>query len=542
MKTNLKIEHTALQRRVYRLLGRGQAAVERGRMAAARAHFTRALSIDPLCAYGLFFRAGALVLGGKLDAAAEDLEALGRLPADTLVRYREFEVPLARRAGYLARLDRLLARSRPPAWGFILRAFAMRELQRFPEAVSSALRAVEAAPASASLRAVLSRVRFVNRFPAEGLADLRLAVRLDPSCGWIRAWYAEGLRHRGRPRAALVELDRAIRLDGNYFRSYGWRGGIRNSFGRHAAALPDLKRALSVDWSYWWGYRRHGRDADPNFSWVLNERARALRGLGDTGAAIEDVNRAHALNNRYGWIFNPKGDAEVFRRGERELSELLLRRPRHAWARAWRGLTRLEAGRASEALADLDAAISRGVDRAWPLVWRARACAALGDRTGALADLDAALRIDRFYAPAWAWRGGLRRAAGRSSAAHSDLSRAVALDPVCAWAWAWRGELSSSRGDLRAALPDLHRALALDPDSHDAHLWRAQALLASGRHEAAAADARCACVLRPQSWQAWTTLSLIRAKAGDRAGQSRCLEQALPLVPQETRKLVPEAA
>ncbi|UPT75746.1 MAG: tetratricopeptide repeat protein [Elusimicrobiota bacterium] len=283
-------------------------AVEAGRPAAALPAFERALAADPDCAYGWFFRAGVRAVRGDLDGAEADLRALGRLPASTLVRYREFDAPSVKRyPGYLPALDALLARPRPPAWAYVLRAFALRESQRFSEAIASVERGAAAAPKDAGLRAILARVRFVNRFPKEGLSDLRAAVRLDPACGWIRAWLGEALRHRGEPGAALAELERAIALDPGYFRSFAWRGGIRSSQGRHAEAAADFDRALSVDWSYCWAYRGGGREADPNLSWVFNERMRARRALGDVEGGLEDLNRAHALNNRYVWIHAPAG-------------------------------------------------------------------------------------------------------------------------------------------------------------------------------------------------------------------------------------------
>lgn len=523
-------------------LRRARRAVEAGRPAASLPAFTRALGLDPDCAYGWFFRAGVRALRGDAAGAAADLAALGRLPASTLVRYREFDAPSVRRyPGYLAAVDALLARPRPPAWAYVLRAFALRESQRFAEAIAAVEKGASAAPRDAGLRAILARVRFVNRFPKEGLADLRAAVRLDPSCGWIRAWLGEALRHRGEPGAALAQLEKAIALDPGYFRSFAWRGGIRSARGEHALAIADFDRALSVDWSYCWAYRSGGREADPNLSWVFHERMRARRALGLTEAGLEDLGRAHALNNRYVWIHNPGGDAEAFAAAERELDGLLRRRPRHAWALAWRGWTRLESGRAALALADLDKAVSLGVDRSWPLVWRGRARLQLGRHAEALRDLSRAARLDPRYAPAWAWRGGVHRLLGRGARARADLSRAVALDPVCAWAWAWRGEAELERGALESAVADLGRALTLDPSNHDARLWRAEALRRLGRFAPAAADAEEASRQSPGSWRAWAALSLIRGAGGDARGQRLCLDRALALAPEDARRLVESA-
>lgn len=438
---------------VHRRLSEARRAVEAGRPAAALAPLARALAEDPGCAYAWFFRAGVRVLRGDMMGAASDLDALGRLPASAIVRYREFDAPSALRyPGYLPSVDRLLAAAKPPAWGFALRAFALRESHRFAEAIAAMERGAAAAPRDAGLRGLLSRVRFVNRFPKKGLADLNAALRLDPSCGWLHAWRGEALRHLGRSEEALAELEKAIALEPRYFRAFAWRGGIRSARGRHALALADLDRALS------------GAPPDePSLSWIYHERMRARRALGDVAGALADLNAAHALNSRYGWS-RPGGDG--FDAAEAELTAFLRRRPRHAWARAWRGWTRLEAGRPAEALADLSSA--RG---AWPLIWRGRARLRLGDEAGALRDFTLATRVDPRYAPAWGWRGGTRRS-------RADLSRALELDPILAWAWTWRAELNLAEGRLEDALSDAGRALTLDPSNQEAQLIR-QRIMAS---------------------------------------------------------------
>lgn len=456
-------------------------AVEKGRLAAGERALTRALAADSACAYAWFFRAGVRVLRGDMRGAASDLDALGRLPTSSIVRYREFDAPSALRyPAYLAAVNRLLARRGAPAWGFALRAFALRESHRFPEAIVAMERGCAAAPRDAALRGLLSRVRFVNRFPKKGLSDLNAALRLDPSCGWLHAWRGEALRHLGRPAQALAELEKAIKLDPSYYRAFAWRGGIRSARGRSALALADFDHALA------------GAPPDePSLSWIYNERMRVRRALGDVPGALADLNAAHALNSRYGWS-RPGGSD--FTAADAELTRFLRRRPGHAWARAWRGWTKLEAGRADAAMPDLDAALARGTDRGWPLLWRARARLMLGDQAGALLDMTRALRAEPRYAPAWAWRGGTRKSP-------SDLSRAIALDPILAWAWTGRGELHLAAGRLKDASADLGRALTLDPGS----------------------------------WRAWAALSLVHGGLGDVASQRRALAQALRLAPAHAR-------
>lgn len=463
-----------------RLLVGGHRLAIAGEASAARPLFDRALVRDPQAAYGLLYRAGLRLLEGDEEGARADLDALAALPADAYVRYREFEIPSpSTYPGFDAKLDAFVSRSRH-AFSFLLRAFVRRAGLRYEEAIVDMERAARLAPRNAGLRAVLARVRFVNRLPKEALADLDAAARLDPGCGWIRAWRAEALRHRALYPEALADANRAIALDPHYFRSYAWRGGILRMLGKPAASLPDFERALSVDWHYWWGLKEGGREADPNLSWALHEKSLSLRALGRVGEAVLVLNEAHRLNTRYGWVWTPGREDDAFARGEAELTARLEKAPKDAWALAWRGWTRLESGRPEDALADLGAAVKALPLEAAPALWRARALASLGRVPEALRVATRAVRLDPLYAPAHGWRGGLLRAAGRPREALVSLDRALALDPVLAWAWAWKGETLLSLGLHSEALEPLRRATALDPSNARAAEWRTQALALSG--------------------------------------------------------------
>ncbi len=519
-----------LRRRVRRLLSAAERAVETRRPKAALGPLGAALDADAACAYALFLRAGVRLALGDEEGAEADLRAMEAMPASSYAAYREFEVPSPRLyPGLERRLERLLARRRLP-FALALKSFVLRALGRFEEAVRTMEKAADAAPRNAGLRAVLARVRFVNKFPEEGLRDMSRAARLDPSCGWIAAWEAEALRQRGRFALAARAADRAIALDPTYFRAYGWRGGARRRLGRAKEAVRDLDRAVALDreQSRGWEWTGAGRDADRNMSWVYNERMLAKRALGDAAGAIEDLNLAHGRNNRYVWSLARGAGADA---ALAELDALLRRRPRHAWAWAWRGLTELDRGEPARALADL----ARAPRNAWTLTWSGRAKSALGDAAGALADLDRAVRLDPSYAPAAAWRGGLLRGAGRTREALRELDRALALDPVCAWGLAWRAELQLTRGRAKEALADLDAALGLDPENADAYVWRAEARMRLGDGALAARDVAAALKRRSGHWRAWALKAALSAGAGDSAGQRRALSRALACAPPEVR-------
>ena len=512
-----------------RALERGHQLAMRGRAKAAEIEFNRALARDHTAAYGFFYRASLRVCRGDEAGALADLDLLLALPARTFVRYREFEIPLpAAFPNFEASVDAFIRRTGHP-FAFVMRAFLRRASMRYAEAVRDMESAVASAKTNAGLRAILSRVRFVNHLPPKSLLDLKRAARLDPTCGWIRAWSAEALRHHRRLKEASAQADLAVRLDPHYFRSYAWRGGIRRLLGRPADALDDFDRALAVEHRYWWGVKTGGREADPNLSWVLNERALVLRELGRVGEAVRSLNDAHRLNSRYGWIRpTPANDASM-QSGDSELSRWLDRRPQDAWARAWRGWVRLEMGRAQEALSDLEAAAGVLPKEAWPALWRARALFNLGKRRDALDGCARACRLDVRYAPARAWRGGMLRAQGQLREALQDLRISCDMDPVLSWAWAWQGECLLQLGMPRESLEPLRRATSLDPQNADASVWQAQALAQLSQREAALDAARRALELRPHDWRTLLLLAQL-------SGQKRDLDRAFKMTPSEMIK------
>jgi tetratricopeptide (TPR) repeat protein len=469
------------------------------------------------------YRAAHELLAGKEEGALRDLDALALLPPEDYARYREFDIPSPSSYPALAgAAERLVRRTRHP-FALLLRAFVRRASLRYDDALSDTRLACARAPRNAGLRAILARLRFIGRVPEASLADLDAATRLAPKCGWIRAWRAEGLRHRGRLSHALAESDTAVRLAPGYRRAYGWRGAILRQLGHPRRALADFDRALAGDWEYWWGVQPDGREADTSLSWLAHERFLALRALGRTADAVAALNDAHRLNTRYGWVWPAAGEGS-FAEGEAELTRLLSRRPRHAWARAWRGWTRLSDGRPARALEDLRAAVRALPGRAEPVLWLARVLAESGDIAGALATSRRAVRIDPHYAPARAWLGGYLRARQCPGAALRELNRAVALDPVLAWAWAWAGECHLRLGRPRRAEEPLRRALVLDSSNADAWVWSAEAALALGRRPEAARRARRALALDASRPRALSVL----AAATRRPSDARRALQALP--------------
>jgi tetratricopeptide (TPR) repeat protein len=451
-------------------MARGRGRVDRGDFPGAVACFDRAAAVDPDCAQAFLYRAGLKLLIGDEEGALADFRTIEKLDHSRLPAYRDLTTLSAEEFPALVPATESLLRRAPDcAWGWVFRAFSLRSLMRYEEAVEDLDRAVACAPRSAALWAMRSRVKLTNRQGSyEGAADMEKSIRLAPDWGWLRCWLGEALRHEGRFRRALTQHSRGLDLDPRYLRGWAWRGGVQVALGRFREAISDLDRSLRPDpiYDYEFEYTADQR------SWAHNQKAAAWKGLGETGRAIESLNRAHGLSPRYEWCYNPRRDPAAAESAVRELDAELARRPRSAWALAWRGWTLAAAGRPFDGLPSLERSASLGPRLAWPAAWRGRALFLTGDRNSAGAELSRALRLDSGYAPAWGWRGELRRAEGRFDEAIADFDRAVRLDHRCAWALAGRGECRLRLGSHEAARTDLDRALGILPGYPQALEWR----------------------------------------------------------------------
>lgn len=227
---------------------------------------------------------------------------------------------------------------------------------------------------------------------ASAMANLNRAIRLAPDCAVFRTWRAEVQRRLGKESGALEDLNRAIKLNAAYHLAYTWRGRLWHNRKNYRRALSDFNRALELRpdqlrakaWragTYWkmGGCRRAAVEFDalyprqPQSSW-------------NRGAAADALARASGGDAKWKESRDPFwGDIDA----------VVSRRPRNAWARAFRGRCLMEAGEPKQAVADFDFA----------------------------------LRINPALAYAYRWRGELYRRMGRRDMASADLLRAAQLEP-----------------------------------------------------------------------------------------------------------------
>jgi tetratricopeptide (TPR) repeat protein len=171
-------------------MAEGRRRVDAGDLKGAIKRFDRAVAVDADCAQAYLYRAGLKLLVNDLDGALADFRALPGLDHSFLPAYRDLTTLSAEEfPALIAAAEAAVRRAPDCAWAWVFRAFAMRSLMRYDEAVGDLDRAVAREPKSASLWAMRSRVKLTNRQDFyDGVRDMAKAVALAPDWGWISCW------------------------------------------------------------------------------------------------------------------------------------------------------------------------------------------------------------------------------------------------------------------------------------------------------------------------------------------------------------------
>ncbi|MGW6497516.1 tetratricopeptide repeat protein [Nonomuraea angiospora] len=248
---------------------------------------------------------------------------------------------------------------------------------------------------------------------------------------------AVALKASGDVEGALRDLDHAIELSVAFTDAYYNRADLRLDLGEEEAALADLDTVL---------------DIDPDYTEALLNRAALLIGAGDLDRAAADLDRGLALRPEHAHLWSAKGllrSEQGDEAGALECYATALRLdPDLVEVYGNRAVLHFTAGRAAEAVADLDRAIELR-DAAMLRVNRGIGRHELGDAEGAVGDYDAALASGDVDAADVLFRRGLsHHALGRHGRAGADWDAHLRL-------MAERGEVSEYADEiarLRAAL------------------------------------------------------------------------------------------
>jgi tetratricopeptide (TPR) repeat protein len=159
----------------------------------------------------------------------------------------------------------------------------------------------------------------------------------------------------------------------------------------------------------------------------------------------------------------PQGQADLLVLAG-DIDGALRARPDDPCALAWRAKRHLEAGRAPEALADLDRAARQGPDGVEAIfALRARAALAMGSAAVAEEAGAEAVRLGPDYGPAHAALAAAQWSRGQAVAARASLDRALKLDAADADAHELDGTMRLAEGAKPAAVAAWERAVLLDP-------------------------------------------------------------------------------
>lgn len=151
------------------------------------------------------------------------------------------------------------------------------------------------------------------------------------------------------------------------------------------------------------------------------------------------------------------------------LNTAIVKEPKNAEARRWRGHCLTGLGRFESALQDLDIAVRLDAKNAWAFYARGMAKHHLERHQAAIADYTASLAIEPKNHKAVEWRGFNRSQIGDHLGAYLDFTHAIELDPKNSWVYVARARAATSLLAFDRAKQDLQIAIRLDPKNADLH-------------------------------------------------------------------------
>lgn len=208
--------------------------------------------------------------------------------------------------------------------------------------------------------ALKGRALATSKDVKRGLPALDKAVRLAPRSAPVVAWRGEARRVAKRYRAALADFEKALRLDPDFVYAHEWRARLLLMLGRPKAALSSCD-ALT---------RR-----DPRHVYGPSYRAEALFKLGRCREACAELEKVHPMDPRTFWSPRVKDGAPPPANVKALLADLddaVRRRPKDAWARAFRGRCLATMSKTAAARADLEAALALDSSCDFARVWLGR--------------------------------------------------------------------------------------------------------------------------------------------------------------------------
>ncbi|MFI5346169.1 MAG: tetratricopeptide repeat protein [Elusimicrobiota bacterium] len=283
------------------------------------------------------------------------------------------------------------------------------------------------------------------------ISDLNKALQRDPHSGFALSWRGRAMFVLQRTPEALSDLKRSIKALPDYDRGYSWLGVSLAEQGKLKEAVPLLRVA---------------RRLNPYYPTTLYPLAGALMRLGrwDEGGKI--MRESAAVDRSGVWIehrISMSHPNPACLRSRADLDRYIDKRPKSAWAWAWRGQTDLLLQNYLKALADLNRALELDPKDAWTWLWRGEAHRRLGDYMSARRDFETCLRLDKNISWAHAGKGDCLLAEGRAREALKEIDASLKMQSYCAPAHAFRGRALLALGRAKDAAEAFGNSLEIHP-------------------------------------------------------------------------------
>lgn len=174
------------------------------------------------------------------------------------------------------------------------RGQAYLQLRQIPQAFDDFDKAVQAGIVTPKLFLNRGKCHLMLNRPAEAIPDLARSLELEPNAPEAFYLRAVAREKTGDPAGAVADYDNALRLNPNYVEAWVNRGMLHYSASRYDEAIADFTSAL----------KNAAATVQPM---ILTNRANARLQKGYYGDALDDVNKAVAINRNYPRAYQTRG-------------------------------------------------------------------------------------------------------------------------------------------------------------------------------------------------------------------------------------------
>jgi tetratricopeptide (TPR) repeat protein len=316
----------------------------------------------------------------------------------------------------------------------------------------------------------------------------------------------------GMFRLALADFNRAIALKPEFLAIYVKRGDVRMALGQPKAAVADY--SVAIDKRPKPKQKEKRALVNKVIIGIYIRRAIAYQQLGRRGPALNDVNRAIALDRKRARSYVERGVMTARwgwrKHAMRDFERAIKLEPKAYFAYVNRGLIYLERGQTKQAIADFDKAIKLQPNFAHAYFSRGTARVKQKQYKWAVMDVSHAIALAPGNPHYFFQRASIYRSLEKLNLALHDYNRAIALKPDDAAYYNDRGTALGGLLKHRRAIADFSRAIELDGKLADAYVNRGLAREVLEEHKKAREDFNAALRLKPGDKRATAGLQRLR--------------------------------